>query len=166
LIVSDTAAALADAGINLNSRASPPRAHEIAVPSQNERWDLREPRGFDCQFFVVAIALWIVLGLGFGGLGLYRFLDQSDDLSGTTAVSALVERIIAVESNGDPNAKNSRSSATGLGHFLEKPGLIWCERIARIWPEGTAQGKHSTCDASRNSLVKSSCVMSNEMLRR
>ena len=69
LIVSDTAAALADAGINLNSRASPPRAHEIAVPSQNERWDLREPRGFDCQFFVVAIALWIVLGLGFRRVG-------------------------------------------------------------------------------------------------
>ena len=132
MIVSDTAAALADAGINLNSRASPPRAHEIAVPSQNERWDLREPRGFDCQFFVVAIALWIVLGLGFGGLGLYRFLDQSDDLSGTTAVSALVERIIAVESNGDPNAKNSRSSATGLGHFLDE---TWLDLVRAYRPD-------------------------------
>ena len=138
LIVSDAAAALAD-GINFKSRASPPRAHEITVPSQNERWDLREPRGFDCQFFVVTTALWIVLGLGFGGLSLYRFLDQSDELSGTTAVSALVEQIIAVESNGDPNAKNSRSSATGPGQFLDE---TWLDLVRAYRPD-LARGRNA-----------------------
>jgi Transglycosylase SLT domain len=134
LIVSDAAAALADAKINFKSRltnASSPRAHEITVPSQDERWDSRESRGFDCQFFVVTTAFLIVLGLGFGGWNLYQFLTQSDD-SGTIAVSALVERIIAVESNGDPNAKNSRSSAVGLGQFLDE---TWLDMVRAYRPD-------------------------------
>ena len=36
---------------------------------------------------------------------------------------AVVEQIIKVESNGDPNAKNKRSSATGLGQFLDETWL-------------------------------------------
>src|SRR6478736_3368990 len=54
-----------------------------------------------------------VIGVGlptFGGGSLYQYLSRSDELSGRAAASALVERIIAVESNGDSNAKNSRSS--------------------------------------------------------
>jgi hypothetical protein len=35
------------------------------------------------------------------------------------ADKALVERIIAIESNGDSNARNKRSSATGAGQFLD-----------------------------------------------
>ena len=37
--------------------------------------------------------------------------------SDAAAVKALVDRIIAVESDGDPNARNKRSSATGAGQF-------------------------------------------------
>jgi hypothetical protein len=140
LIVSDAAAALADAGLDFRSRASPPRAHEIMVPSQNERWDSRAPRGFDCQFFAVITAFLIVLGLGFGGWTLYRSLNRSDELSGTTAVSALVERIIAVESNGDSNAKNSRSSATGLGQFLDE---TWLD-LMRAYRPDLARGRSAS----------------------
>ena len=44
------------------------------------------------------------------------------------AVRALVERIIAIQSNGNPNAKNKRSSATGAGQFLDD---TWLEAIRR-----------------------------------
>ena len=44
------------------------------------------------------------------------------------ALSGLVDRIIAIESSGDPNAKNKRSSATGLGQFLED---TWLEAIRK-----------------------------------
>jgi hypothetical protein len=44
------------------------------------------------------------------------------------AVKVLVERIIAIESNGDPNEKNKRSSATGAGQFLDD---TWLEAIRK-----------------------------------
>jgi hypothetical protein len=74
--------------------------------------------------FVTGAAL-AALGLGwFGGSNLYRLLDyRRHELTGRAAVNAVVERIISVESNSDPNAKNIRSSATGLGQFLNETWL-------------------------------------------
>jgi hypothetical protein len=40
--------------------------------------------------------------------------------------SSVIEQIIIAESNGDPNAKNRRSSATGAGQFLDQ---TWLEMI-------------------------------------
>ncbi|WFU37452.1 lytic transglycosylase domain-containing protein [Bradyrhizobium sp. CB82] len=45
-----------------------------------------------------------------------------------TAAKALVERIIVAESNGDPNIKNRRSSATGAAQFLDD---TWLEAVRR-----------------------------------
>jgi hypothetical protein len=135
LVVSDAAAALADAEANSKGRltdAFPSRAHEITVPSQNERWDFREPSRLDRQLFVVITAFLVVLGLVFGAWGLYRSVSRPEQLSGTTAVSGLVERIIAVESNGDPNAKNGRSSAVGLGQFLDE---TWLDLVRAYRPD-------------------------------
>ncbi|MGA8470472.1 MAG: lytic transglycosylase domain-containing protein [Pseudolabrys sp.] len=36
----------------------------------------------------------------------------------------VVDQIIRIESNGDPNLKNKRSSATGLGQFLDETWLL------------------------------------------
>ena len=135
LIVSDAAAALA--GVEASSKghstdAFPPKARRITVPSKNERSDSREPRGLNCQFLVATGAFLIVLGIGFCGWTFYTSFSQSDDLSGTTAVSALVERIVAVESNGDPNAKNSRSSALGVGQFLDE---TWLDLVRAYRPD-------------------------------
>jgi len=137
LIVYEAAAALVDRKTCLEARAAdgtPPRIREIAIPCPNERWALREPpRGFDLQYIVLASALLIVLGFGsLAGWSLYGYFSQPDELSGTTAVSALVERIIAVESNGDPNAKNSRSSAIGLGQFLDE---TWLDLVRAYRPD-------------------------------
>jgi len=47
-------------------------------------------------------------------------------------IDAVVERIIGVESYGDPNAKNKRSSATGLGQFLDE---TWLDMIRAHRPD-------------------------------
>jgi hypothetical protein len=51
---------------------------------------------------------------------------------GNAAVKTIVERIIAVESSGDPNARNKRSSATGAGQFLDE---TWLEMIGSHRPD-------------------------------
>ena len=126
LIVFDAAAALVDVGNRSKASVTGvafPRANRVTVPNRNQSW-VSAPRGADLQFFVVTSALVIALGLGsFGGWSLYRYFSKPDELSGRAAVSSLVERIITVESNGDPNAKNGRSSAMGLGQFLDERGL-------------------------------------------
>jgi len=147
LIVSEAAAALTDHKTSLEARATDatsPRIREFAIPCPNERWASREPpRAFDLQYTVLTSALLIALGFGcLAGWCLYGYFGQPDELSGTTAVSALVERIIAAESNGDANAKNSRSSVVGLAQFLDETWLDLVERIGRIWPGGAAQEKH------------------------
>jgi Transglycosylase SLT domain len=137
LIVSKTAAALADRKTRLEARATdaiPPRMREIGIPCPNERWAAPEPpRAFELQYIVLTSALLIALGFGcLAGWTLYGYFSQPDELSGQPAVSALVERIIAVESNGDPNAKNSRSSATGLGQFLDE---TWLDMVRAYRPD-------------------------------
>ena len=137
LIVSEAAAALAGHKTSLEARATDatsPRIREIAIPCPNERWASREPpRAFDLQYAVLTSALLIALGFGcLAGWSLYGYFGQPDELSGTTAVSALVERIIAAESNGDANAKNSRSSAVGLAQFLDE---TWLDLVRAYRPD-------------------------------
>ena len=137
LIVFDAAAALVDVGTRSKASVTgvaPPRANQVTIPNRNQCW-ASAPRGSDLQFFVVTSALVIALGLGsFGGWSLYRYFSKPDELSGRAAVSALVERIITVESNGDPNAKNSRSSAMGLGQFLDE---TWLDLVRAYRPDLT-----------------------------
>lgn len=47
-------------------------------------------------------------------------------------MAGLLDQIIGVESGGDPNAKNHRSSATGLGQFIES---TWLDMLARHRPD-------------------------------
>ena len=62
-------------------------------------------------------------------------------------MSALVERIIAVESNGDPNAKNSRSSAMGLGQFLDE---TWLDLVRAYRPDlARGRSERETLDLRR-----------------
>jgi hypothetical protein len=118
--------------------AAPLKVHEIAVPSQNERWVSHEPRnGRGLQRLIAISALSMALGLGwFTGWNLYRYFERPDELSGRAAVDALVDRIIAVESDGDPNAKNNRSSCELSLGCPPGPGRgSWsCEAVEYHWP--------------------------------
>lgn len=69
----------------------------------------------------------LLIGIGFGFvLGSYshRTPHPSQEVSEAVNIDAVVEQIISVESNGDPNAKNKRSSAMGLGQFLDETWLV------------------------------------------
>ena len=67
-----------------------------------------------------------MMAFGFGWLGVYDAYGPPDfqrEEAAAPTIDAVVERIIGVESHGDPNAKNKRSSATGLGQFLDETWL-------------------------------------------
>src|ERR1035437_332232 len=137
LIVFHAAAALIDTQAYPRvTHSEPLRVHEIAVPSKNGRWVSHEPpSGRGLRLVIVAGALLVALGLGwFGASHLYRYFDRRDELTGRAAINAVVERIISVESNGDPNTKNSRSNATGPGQFLNE---TWLDLIRMYRPDLT-----------------------------
>jgi hypothetical protein len=111
-----------------------PKVREIATFRQ-DRWRvLPEPRGGRWLPLAIAMgALLLALGLGwFGGSNLYWYFEGRDALSSRAAINAVVERIIDLESNGDPNAKNSRSSAMGPGQFLNE---TWLELVRTYRPD-------------------------------
>jgi hypothetical protein len=58
--------------------------------------------------------------------------SQWEEPTAAAAIHTVVERIIGVESDGDPNAKNKRSSATGLGQFLDE---TWLDMIHAHRPD-------------------------------
>ena len=62
----------------------------------------------------------------------WAFHAQRLELTGTAAIHSVVEQITRVESNGDPNAKNSRSTAIGLGQFFEE---TWLDMIRTHRPD-------------------------------
>jgi hypothetical protein len=156
LILSDAAAALIDTQaypVVTTSDAAPLRVHEIAVPSQNGRWVSHEPfSGRGLRLVIVTGALLMALGLGwFGGSNLYRYFDRRDELTGRAAINAVVERIIGVESNGDPTAKNSRTSATGPGQFLNE---TWLDLIRAYRPDLTrGRSENETLELRREAKL-------------
>jgi hypothetical protein len=109
-----------------------PRVQEIRAPNRNERWVRNDwgPRPL-----ITMGMLLTALGLGgwFGGSNSYWLPDfRRDELTGEPPIDKVVERIIGIESNGDPNAKNKRSSATGLGQFLNE---TWLDLIRTHRPD-------------------------------
>jgi hypothetical protein len=76
------------------------------------------------RLFIVGVFL-TVASLGWlGGYDAFWPPDsQREEPIAGPAIDTVVERIIGVESDGDPNAKNKRSSATGLGQFLDETWL-------------------------------------------
>ncbi|WP_244553432.1 lytic transglycosylase domain-containing protein [Nitrobacter vulgaris] len=100
--------------------------------------EIRPPRP-DEREYVVAARDWLsaesitlVLGVAIGLAFVASFVLLRDtQLNGTidkAVTKALVERIIIAESNGDANARNKRSSATGAAQFVDD---TWLEAIRR-----------------------------------
>jgi hypothetical protein len=81
---------------------------------------------------VESITLAVVAALALAWVGGSQFVTNGPPLFGNGAVKAVVERIIAVESGGDPNARNRRSSATGAAQFLDE---TWLEMIRTYRPD-------------------------------
>ena len=94
-------------------------ADEIRPPRPDEHWGTTT-----CGDRLSAEKLIVVLTMAMGLALVLSFYS----LRKPVVLSALVDRIIAVESSGDPNARNKRSSATGVGQFLED---TWLEAIRK-----------------------------------
>jgi hypothetical protein len=94
-----------------------PSRYETVVNAAAVSWTIR----------VLVISAALVLGFGVGWSSGFAF----DRLSGfgihasnrEPDLQAIVTRIIAVESDGDRTAKSRRSSALGLGQFLDQTWL-------------------------------------------
>jgi hypothetical protein len=78
--------------------------------------------------------LLAALSLGWiGGSNSHLYFDlKRPKIDGQAALSAVVERIIYAESEGDPNPRKKRSSATGAGQFLDG---TWLEMIRVYRPD-------------------------------
>ena len=108
--------------------------HELrAILWRSDHWhELRTGRTL--SVIILTTALLAALGLGwFGGSGLYWVFDRNqDELTDRPALNTVIERIIDVESGGNPNAKNERSSAAGPAQFLND---TWLEMIRAYRPD-------------------------------
>jgi hypothetical protein len=104
------------------------RADEIRPPKPDERGSTAASRDW-LSVEILTFVLAAAIALAFVSSSyLFRNADLSGQPIEKTAVKALVERIITIESNGDPNARNKRSSATGAGQFLDD---TWLEAVRR-----------------------------------
>jgi hypothetical protein len=107
------------------------------------------PCGRGRRVALVASALLAASGLGWlAGSTLHRLLDPKGPESTTQAViDSVIERIIAAESNGDPNAKNKRSSATGAGQFIDE---TWLDMIRAHRPDLAWRSEKEKLDLRRD----------------
>jgi hypothetical protein len=104
------------------------RADEIRPPKPDERGSTAASRAWlSVETLILVLAAAITLAFVSSSY-LFRDAHLNGEPIDKTAVKALVERIIAIESNGDPNAKNKRSSAAGAGQFLDD---TWLEAVRR-----------------------------------
>jgi hypothetical protein len=115
------------------------RADEVRPPRPDEALPANPRRG-DRRTSVESLTLAVMAALALVWVGVAHFVSNGAPLFGNGAVEAVVERIIAVESNGDPNARNKRSSATGAGQFLDQ---TWLEMI-RAYRRDLVGGRSET----------------------
>jgi len=98
------------------------------------------------RFHVLILIAMLSFAFGFGwALGLYsqRTLNRvaQDEPTAAVDINTVVEQIIKVESNGDPNAKSKRSSAAGLGQFLDETWLVLIRAHRPDLAKGRSEGE-------------------------
>jgi len=122
---------------------------EVRAPRRDEML-LRELP--DCRRVHVARTtggLLAILGIGFlGGSAYYGLRDYlGRELSGNNAIAIVVERIIDAESNGCPNLKNTRSTASGAGQFLDE---TWVRLIRAYRPDIARRSEREVLELRRD----------------
>jgi hypothetical protein len=134
------------------------RFREIAVRSEDRRWHAHNSGGGQGLRLLTGIAaLLMAIGLGLFGNSLYQHFDKRDELTGHATISAVVERINAAESSGDPNLKDTHSSATGLGQFLND---TWLDLIRQCRPDLTkGRSESETLELRRDAKLARELTM-------
>lgn len=80
--------------------------------------------------------------------------QQSAALKGN--LSSFVNKVVGVESGGDPTARNPNSTATGLGQFIES---TWLEMFRRYFPDRAASLSEAAILALREDAALSRQVV-------
>jgi hypothetical protein len=118
------------AGHGLGTRQARPATCEIRPPHPDDAIVSIVARGKPGVTYVGLFAGALLAAAGVCWLArsdVHRLFDLGvPEVSNHVAVGAVVDRIIRVESNGDPHARNARSSATGAAQFLDE---TWLELI-------------------------------------
>jgi hypothetical protein len=82
-----------------------------------------------------------------GGAAIKQVIGIEDHV----AIDTVVNRIIGIESNGDPNATNKHSSALGLGQFLDE---TWLDLIRTHRPDlARGHSKDETLELRRDAKL-------------
>ena len=109
----------------------------------------RAPR--DCRGFRGACRAGVLittLGIGFLGWAYYGWFDSDRrERSGKAAIAAVVARIIQAESNGCPDTRNRRSTATGAGQFIDE---TWLRLIRAHRPDLARGSEREVLDLRRD----------------
>jgi hypothetical protein len=116
---------------------------ETQVLASQATWSAHPLTGSRSRFEFRILMGMLSVGIGFGfALGAYshRTPILSQEVSEAVNIDAVVEQIISVESNGDPNAKNKRSSAMGLGQFLDETWLVLIRAHRPDLAKGRSEG--------------------------
>lgn len=104
------------------------RAQEVRPPRPDDRGSVIAARNWlsaESTTLVLGVAIGLALVASFV---LFRDAHLNGSSIDRAAARAMVERIIVVESNGEPNATNKRSSAIGAAQFLDD---TWLEAVRR-----------------------------------
>ena len=84
-------------------------------------------------------------------------VKQTIGIEDGVAINAVVDGIIGVESDGDPNATNKRSSALGLGQFLDE---TWLDLIRTHRPDlARGRSKDETLQLRREAKLAREITM-------
>lgn len=78
--------------------------------------------------------------------------DARNSPVATGNYGSIVDRIVGVESGGNPNAKNPQSSATGLGQFIES---TWLKMFKQYFPDRAAGMTNAAILAMRTDAAMS-----------
>jgi hypothetical protein len=119
-------------------KAAPTSVNEPRAPYQQ---DVTPSKGLDCGLHMAMIAGVVVGALGLGWLCLSNWYLRN--FADRAAIHAIVERIVRAESDGDPNARNKRSSATGAAQFLEG---TWLDLIRAHRPDLARRNEKEALD--------------------
>ena len=104
------------------------RCDEIRPPRPDERGHVLAARDW-LSAESITLVLGVAISLAFVvNFALFREAHWNEKSIDKMTATALVDRIIVAESNGDPNARNKRSSATGAAQFLDD---TWLEAVRR-----------------------------------
>ncbi|HEY6833122.1 MAG TPA: lytic transglycosylase domain-containing protein [Pseudolabrys sp.] len=154
LILSDTAAGTSRTKPRTDPKKPnrvPPERHETPVTNQRAATHAsRNARGF--RFVSVIGALLVALGLGgLGASSVSQYFGNGDELTGSAAVNAVVDRIIGIESNGRLSATNKNSSAAGVGQFIDE---TWLDMVRVYRPDlAKARTKVETLELRREAKI-------------